>query len=218
MTPERIARLVARWVRFYTRELPAPIAQRRINEIDADLHDHIAHERGQGTSDWRIALSILSRMIRGVAADVSWSDQHAHANLSPREALRRHRTAYRSAVAAALVTALFLLFGMGALGINGEDGDPVDRLYFGVLALGIVGSVIARSRSDGMALVLLAMALATAMVAVVALIAGKHQAAHNSVFEILGLNGMYAGLFVGSAWLFWRAARRQPPPDTGPEA
>ena len=49
MTPERMAGLVARWVRLYTRDLPAPVAQRRIDEIDADLHDHIAHERAAGT-------------------------------------------------------------------------------------------------------------------------------------------------------------------------
>jgi hypothetical protein len=48
MTPERMAELVARWVRVYTRNLPVPIARRRIDEIDADLHDHIAHERARG--------------------------------------------------------------------------------------------------------------------------------------------------------------------------
>ena len=85
MTPERMAALVARWVRFYTRGLPTPIAQRRIDEIDADLHDQIAHERAAGTSDRRIALSILSRMVRGLAADTSW------------RAPRKQRTAYRSA-------------------------------------------------------------------------------------------------------------------------
>jgi len=58
-------------VRFYTRELPTPIAQRRVDEIGADVHDHIAQERARGTSD-HIALSILSRMARGLIADVSW--------------------------------------------------------------------------------------------------------------------------------------------------
>ena len=70
MTPERALDLVARWVRFYTRELPAPIAQRRVDEIGADLHDHLAYERARGTSDQRIALSILSRMARGMTAEL----------------------------------------------------------------------------------------------------------------------------------------------------
>lgn len=83
MTPERAATLVARWVRFYTRDLPTAVAARRIGEMDADLHDHIAHERAKGTSDRRIAASVLSRMVRGVAADVSWRD-HAKATPDPR--------------------------------------------------------------------------------------------------------------------------------------
>ena len=72
MTPEGAADLVTRWVRFYTRRLPAPLAERRIGEIIADLHDHVAHERATGRSDRRIALAILSRMARGVPADASW--------------------------------------------------------------------------------------------------------------------------------------------------
>ncbi len=69
MTPERMAELVARWVRLYTRSLPPAIAERRIDEIDADLHDHVAHERDHGTGERRIALSIVARMLRGLAAD-----------------------------------------------------------------------------------------------------------------------------------------------------
>jgi hypothetical protein len=42
MTPERAAKLVARWVRFYTRELPTPVAQRRVEEIGADPHGAVA--------------------------------------------------------------------------------------------------------------------------------------------------------------------------------
>ncbi len=62
-------------MRFYTRDLPTAIAQRRVDEIAADLHHHMAHERTHGRSDRRIALSILSRMVRGLAADASWRRQ-----------------------------------------------------------------------------------------------------------------------------------------------
>ena len=76
MTPERMAGLVARWVRFYTRDLPAPIARGRADEIDADLHDHIAHERAAGIGERRIALGIASRLVRGLAADAAWRGRH----------------------------------------------------------------------------------------------------------------------------------------------
>jgi hypothetical protein len=84
MTPEPASELVARWVRFYARALPTPLAQRRIDEIDADLHDHIAHERAHGTPDRRIALSILSPMSRGLIADAAWRWRHACGAGGPR--------------------------------------------------------------------------------------------------------------------------------------
>jgi hypothetical protein len=111
MTPERMAELVARWVRFYTRDLPVPIAQRRVDEIDADLHDHIAHERASGISDRQLALAIASRMVRGLAADAAWRGRHAKAAAHPstlEEAMTTSKTLYRSAVRVALGVALVL--------------------------------------------------------------------------------------------------------------
>jgi hypothetical protein len=72
MTPERMAALVARWTQIYTRTLPPPVARRRVEEIASDVHDHIAHERRQGTPESRIARGIASRMLRGVVADAAW--------------------------------------------------------------------------------------------------------------------------------------------------
>jgi hypothetical protein len=106
MTPERMAQLVARWVRFYTRDLPTRIAQRRVDEIDADLHDHIVHERAHGISDRRIALGIASRMVRGLAADLVWRG--------------RHKTLYRSAVRVALGVAVILSLPLLAMLITDE--------------------------------------------------------------------------------------------------
>jgi hypothetical protein len=91
VTPERMAKLVARWVWLYTRGLPAATAQRRADEIGADLHDHIAHERGRGTGDRRIALGVLSRMVRGLAADASWRGDKAAQVLLPLRRRRRTR-------------------------------------------------------------------------------------------------------------------------------
>jgi hypothetical protein len=122
VTPERMAERVARWVRFYTRNLPLPIAQRRIDEIDADLHDHIAHERARGTSDRRIALSIAARMVRGLAADVSWRSK------------TMGKTAYRSAVRVAVATAFILMLPLVAMQITDEvDWSLADFVVGGVL-------------------------------------------------------------------------------------
>jgi hypothetical protein len=58
-----------------------------------------------------------------------------------------------------------------------------------------------------MARALLATGFAQALVAVIALIAGKHDDPASSVLEILGLNGFFVALFIGSAWLFRHSAR-----------
>jgi hypothetical protein len=134
MTPRRMAELVARWVRFYTRDLPAPIAQRRVDEIDADLHDHVAHERAAGTSDRRIALSIASRMVRGLAADASWRRQAIARPSSPKEASKMSKTTYRSIVRVALVTSCVLLLPLVAMQFTDEvDWGVADFVLAGLL-------------------------------------------------------------------------------------
>jgi hypothetical protein len=118
MTPERMAELVARWVRSYTRHLPASVAQRRVDEIDADLHDHIAHERANGISDRRIACSIFSRMVRGLAADITWSGRQAKAAGRPstlEETMKRSKALYGSAVRVALGVAIILSLPLVAM-------------------------------------------------------------------------------------------------------
>jgi hypothetical protein len=143
MTPERMADLVARWVRLYTRNLPPPIAQRRIDEIDADLHDHIAHERARGTSDRRIALSIASRMVRGLAADVSWRGQTVGHHAS--------KTTSRPAVRIALATAFILLLPLVAMQITDEvDWGVADFVFAGALlgGTGLLFELAARNAGN----------------------------------------------------------------------
>lgn len=72
MSPERAARIVSRWVGLYTAGLPEAAADRRREEIAADLADHVAHARAHGVPDARIARHLASRMLRGAVADVSW--------------------------------------------------------------------------------------------------------------------------------------------------
>jgi hypothetical protein len=142
MTPERMADLVAQWVRFYTRNLPPSIAQRRIDEIDADLHDHVAHERAHGTEDRRIALSIAARMVRGAAADVSWRRETIARSSNPKEVRKMSKTAHRSVVRVALATAFILLLPLVAMQFTDEvDWGVADFVFAGVL-LGGTGLLV----------------------------------------------------------------------------
>lgn len=91
------------------------------------------------------------------------------------------------------------------VGIIGRDGDPANRMYFGVLAVGIIGSFAARFRPRGMAYVSFAMAIVQSLIMAIALIAGLGLP-WSGPAELLLLNGFFIAMFAGSGWLFRRAA------------
>ncbi|MBD1919520.1 hypothetical protein H6F77_00070 [Microcoleus sp. FACHB-831] len=85
---------------------------------------------------------------------------------------RINSTAYRSAIGIAIAAALILVWLSLGVGIIGKDGDPANLMYFGVLAVGIIGAIIARLQPYGMARTLFATAFAQALVTAIALLAG----------------------------------------------
>ncbi|HEX2053098.1 MAG TPA: hypothetical protein VHJ78_05140 [Actinomycetota bacterium] len=146
MTPERTAELVERWVRLYTRELPSAVAERRVDEMGADLHDHIAHERARGTGDVRIAFSILSRMARGLPADVSW-----------RRRVGPLKGGVMKRFANILIPILGVIIGVPAMLYGNADDSPGlvligILLIAGTLAFGFVPALRSKSRVVGFVL------------------------------------------------------------------
>jgi hypothetical protein len=143
-----------------------------------------------------------------------------HTALKERSTMSRStvlaRNAYRAAVGIALTAAFILVWSSLGLGIIGADGDPANLMYFGVLAVGIVGALVARFRPHGMARALFATALAQSLVAAIALVLGLGLPWSPPV-ELLALNGFFVALFVGSALLFRHSARERPYTDAGQE-
>jgi hypothetical protein len=129
--------------------------------------------------------------------------------------------AYRFAVGMALAAAFLLVWLNLAVGLIGSEDNPANLMYFGVLAIGFLGAIIAELRPHSMVRTLFAMALAQAVVPVIALIIGKPQVtSEGAVMGVLGvltLNGFFVVLFVGSALLFRSAARELTPAGAGPE-
>jgi hypothetical protein len=113
--------------------------------------------------------------------------------------------AYRFAAVIATTAALLLIWLSLGVGIIGSDGDPANRMYFGVLALGILGALVVRFRARGMAHVLLAVASGQTLIAAIAIAAGLGRP-WSGPLELLILNGFFVAAFLGSAWLFRRAA------------
>ncbi|MFQ5568895.1 MAG: hypothetical protein ACE5G0_04420 [Rhodothermales bacterium] len=123
-------------------------------------------------------------------------------------------TAYKTAAGVALAAAFLLVWVNVAVGLIGSEDNDANLMYFGVLAVGVVGAFIARFQPRGMALALFATALAQALVAAIALVAGMGSPVSGPL-EIVGVNGFFVALFVGSALLFRHAARERPPAGAG---
>lgn len=116
------------------------------------------------------------------------------------------RTAYWSALGVAVTASLFLVWLSLGVGIIDADGDPANMMYFGVIAVGIIGAAIARLQAVGMSRALFGMATAQALIAAIALV-GRLGLPWSGPLELILLNGFFIAMFAGSAWLFQRAAR-----------
>lgn len=116
---------------------------------------------------------------------------------------------HRVAVGFALFTGLFLIWVNLAVGIIGSEDNPANLMYFGVVAVGIIGAFIARFKVEGLALTMFAMALAQAVVAVIVLLGGLYQSPPSTVFHIAGINGFFITLFVVAGLLFRYVAQER---------
>jgi hypothetical protein len=112
---------------------------------------------------------------------------------------------YRAAAGVAVGTSLLLVWMNLAVGIIGSEENPANLMYVAVLAVSVLGAIIARLQPDGMVRVLTATALAQTMVALIAAIAGLGHPASPPA-EVLGVNALFAALWLLSAWLFRKAA------------
>lgn len=116
-------------------------------------------------------------------------------------------TAYRFAAGFALTAALLIIWLNAAAGLIGiEDDDPANLLYVGVLAIGLIGAIIARFQSRGMAHASFAMALAQTIVGVIALMLPNTA----SSVQIVILHSVFVALFAGAALLFRYSAQKGP--------
>ena len=123
--------------------------------------------------------------------------------------MRTGTTVYVLAVGLALVTALLPFYVELAVGIIDPPGGPTLTIQFGVIAIGVIGALIARFEPEGMARALTATAVAQALVGVISLMVEPAHPASPPV-EVLGVHAVFVALFLGSAWLFrWSARERR---------
>ena len=178
-------------------------------------------------SRWRLAgwaagalMLLLALVAKQFIGEVSWVNNLAQTGalligVGVAVELASRKTgeaAYRAAVGLALGSALLLGWVNGAVGIIGSEDNDANLMYGGVLAVGAISAIIARFKPEGMARVLFATALAQTLVAMIALV-GRLGSPYSEPLEIVTVNGFFVALFVGSAVLFWKAARGRPERD-----
>jgi hypothetical protein len=115
--------------------------------------------------------------------------------------------AYRGGAAAALATAFLLVWINLAVGIIGNENNPVNLMFFGVIAAAIVGAIVARFEAAGMARAMMVAGAIQALIGIGVFALGVGASEPPGAFGLLILIEFFAvGWFV-SAWLFRKAAR-----------
>lgn len=107
--------------------------------------------------------------------------------------------AYVVAAGVAAAAAFLMAWINLAVGIIGNEDNPANRMFFGVLAVGFIASLFTRLKPLGMARAMEAMALAQAVACVVTLLIGEGY--------IFVLTGFFVAMWLLSAQLFRKAAR-----------
>ena len=182
-----------------------------------------AQAREWRRSRWRLVvwgiptfLLLLPAVAMRFTAEVDWSPRdvvvmgillYGTAGLFELAARASTSLAWRAGVGLTVVTAFLLIWVNLAVGIIGDEGDPPNLMYAGVLAIACGGAIVAHFRARGMALALLAAGAAQAAIGVIALALGLGADKPPGQLGVLILNGFFAGLWLLAALLFRQAAK-----------
>lgn len=116
---------------------------------------------------------------------------------------------YRIATALWIVASFLILWINLAVGIIGNEDNPANLLYFGVVFTGIATAFVARLQPEAMSRAMVATAVALAIIPMLVLTAGQPEAAVSEspgLVRFLMLNAGLLAFFVTSAALFRKAA------------
>jgi hypothetical protein len=116
---------------------------------------------------------------------------------------------YRVAAAVAVVTGFLLVWVNIAVGFLGDEENPANLMFFGLLGLTLIGALVVRFRASGLARLLVATAVGQVLIGVAAVAFGLGASGDRGVYEAVMGTSMFTVLWLASAWLFARAARRE---------
>ncbi|MDB5678749.1 hypothetical protein [Sphingomonas bacterium] len=123
-------------------------------------------------------------------------------------ALRLTRNwAYRGGVVLALAAIFLLVWINGAVGIIGNEGNPLNLLYGCVIMTAIGGAMGAGFRAAGMARGMAAAAVVMLLIGMFVVTSGRTDPP--GAIDYVAIHLFFAMIFAGSALLFRKAAREQ---------
>jgi hypothetical protein len=181
---DRSTRFVRWWVRRYTAGLiPDQVASRRA-EIDSDLAEHRCWRDLEGWTSHQIARERVTRLLRGVAADVEWRQ-----DLLRTPDRRYLHTALMSVtgLTSLLLAAFHLAFAIYLLGGTALASQPFLGGFVGYEENGPIGNAIAATIIASLGLVLVIAAVARPISPLVANIAATSIAMISVMFFWLGV-------------------------------
>jgi len=115
--------------------------------------------------------------------------------------------AYRLGAGVAVLAAFLLVWVNAAVGLLGDEGNPANLMFVGVIAVALAGSIAGRFQPDGMAKAMFAAAAAQLLAGLVGLAAGWASPGGEGIYEVLLGTTLFGGLWLLSAALFRSAAR-----------
>lgn len=115
--------------------------------------------------------------------------------------------AYRLGVGLAAAAAVLLIVVNGAVGFLGDENNPANLMFFGVIAIVIAGSLLGRFRSAAMARTMFTAAAAQIVVGAFGLSAGWASPGNDGLYEVVMGTTVFAALWLLSAGLLSKAAR-----------
>lgn len=114
--------------------------------------------------------------------------------------------AYRFGVTVAVAASFLLVWVNLAVGFLGDEGNPANLMFLGVIGVAIVGALIARSRPAAMADAMFVAAAAQVLAGGISFSAGWASPGGQGVYEVVMGTSLFTGLWLLAAWLFRKAS------------
>ena len=116
---------------------------------------------------------------------------------------------YRVAAGVAVVTGFLLVWVNIAVGFLGNEENPANLMFLGLLGLTLVGALAVRFRASGLARLLVATAVGQILIGIAAVAFVLGASGDRGIYEAVMGTTMFTVLWLAAAWLFAHAARRE---------